>query len=554
MLQLRLSDSRRATAFIDALMRSTLRLECVAAGGQSDAWLETIVGQPRDLFRYTSGRWLWNEEERFQERYRVFNIRELQNVASEAASSGPCIRLEKMHEDLYDKTFKLTMADGKTLIARIPYRNFGAPSLATASKVATLEFLRTVLRLPVPKVLAWNAAADVTNPVGAEYVIMELPSSDNLADVWTKTSLEVKKQTVKDVVEIQRKLLSIKFLGYGCLFFTKDAPPGSRPVTITGSSLSSETRQRVAKRFSIGPMVTPEYWRGERAKLDIDRGPWPHPLKYIQAPAHRELAWFANYAKYYHRDHPTLLLRIQYSHAYLTETLRRYLQLTPFLLPKDESFLASYLWHRDFYLSNMFIDDQGHITDIIDWPNTYTRPLYFENNIAPHFIHPSDEPGYTLLSADELKSLNADAASAPLDKRSNVLLLHAFDKFTKERSPLLARMAIHPNRDTRRLPFCHASNLWKGDAMDLLLSFVSVQKHWRELFRKADCPFTYSGKDLPKLVKEQEKRMLLWNNGSGILTKEGWTSNENYIAAKLFLDNFKRTSGPKVKQWWKWFL
>jgi hypothetical protein len=46
-----------------------------------------------------------------------------------------------MREDLYDKTFKLTMADGKTLIARIPYRNLEAPSLATASKVATLEFV-----------------------------------------------------------------------------------------------------------------------------------------------------------------------------------------------------------------------------------------------------------------------------------------------------------------------------------------------------------------------------------------------------------------------------
>jgi hypothetical protein len=80
------------------------------------------------------------------------------------------------------------------------------------------------------------------------------------------------------------------------------------------------------------------------------------------------------------------------------------------------------------------------------------------------------------------------------------------------------------------------------------------KRHWRELFRKADCPFTYSGRDLPKLVKEQEKRMRLWNDGSGILTKEGWTSNENYIAAKLFLDDFKRTSGPKVKQWWEWFL
>ncbi|KAL2856601.1 hypothetical protein BJY01DRAFT_242653 [Aspergillus pseudoustus] len=106
------------------------------------------------------------------------------------------------------------MADGKKLIARIPYRNAGPSSLATTSKVATLGFdCRSPVRLPVPKVLAWNAAVDYTNPVGAEYVIMELPSDDNLADVWTKTSLEVKKQTVKDVVEIQRKLLSMKFLG-----------------------------------------------------------------------------------------------------------------------------------------------------------------------------------------------------------------------------------------------------------------------------------------------------------------------------------------------------
>ena len=45
-----------------------------------------------------------------------------------------------------------------------------------------MNFLRTVLSLPVPKVLAYAASSD--NPVGAEYIIMEKVEGESLASRW----------------------------------------------------------------------------------------------------------------------------------------------------------------------------------------------------------------------------------------------------------------------------------------------------------------------------------------------------------------------------------
>ena len=51
------------------------------------------VAQERqhEFFRYTTGRWLRDEEERLQERYRSFNIAELQKVAVSATASRECV-------------------------------------------------------------------------------------------------------------------------------------------------------------------------------------------------------------------------------------------------------------------------------------------------------------------------------------------------------------------------------------------------------------------------------------------------------------------------------
>ena len=95
-----------------------------------------------DFFRYTSGRWLWDEEQQLCDRYRVFGPVALQRVAAE--SIGPnrsCVSMQKLAEGGYNKVFRLVMDDGKAVIARIPNPNAGPRFYTTASEVATMDFV-----------------------------------------------------------------------------------------------------------------------------------------------------------------------------------------------------------------------------------------------------------------------------------------------------------------------------------------------------------------------------------------------------------------------------
>ena|SRR2546423_9175402 len=42
----------------------------------------TIQPEHGDFFRYTSGRWVWDEEQQLQDRYNVFNVTQLQHIAA----------------------------------------------------------------------------------------------------------------------------------------------------------------------------------------------------------------------------------------------------------------------------------------------------------------------------------------------------------------------------------------------------------------------------------------------------------------------------------------
>jgi len=103
-----------------------------------------------DFFRYTSGRWLWNETERLEERYKRFNISELKRAAARIAGAQSCSQMTKLAEGGFNKVFKLVMDNNSVVIARIPNPNVGRVDRVIASEVATMEFVRAHgLRLDV---------------------------------------------------------------------------------------------------------------------------------------------------------------------------------------------------------------------------------------------------------------------------------------------------------------------------------------------------------------------------------------------------------------------
>ena len=76
--------------------------------------------QYEQFFRYTSGRWLWGEEERLRERYRKFDVEELKRIAAESIGAKTCVSMIKLAEGGYNKVFRLVMDNGSVAVADNP--------------------------------------------------------------------------------------------------------------------------------------------------------------------------------------------------------------------------------------------------------------------------------------------------------------------------------------------------------------------------------------------------------------------------------------------------
>ena len=72
---------------------------------------------------------------------------------------------------------------------------------------------RTVLEIPVPKVLAWSGAVD--NPVGSEYMLVEEARGTRLRVVWGDMEFTNVVKVIEDITTIQSKFSSVEFTWYG---------------------------------------------------------------------------------------------------------------------------------------------------------------------------------------------------------------------------------------------------------------------------------------------------------------------------------------------------
>ncbi|XBQ86219.1 hypothetical protein V6000_001941 [Aspergillus fumigatus] len=508
-----------------------------------------------DLFRYTSGRWLINEEHQLKQRYVKFNIA---NLCSEAAALfGPetkCVHIVKL-EGNFNKAFLLTMDNGNEVVAKIPCPNSGPRLLTTASEVATLKFLRSHLSIRVPEVYAWSS--DPTNPVGTEYILMEKIRGTALAERWGTMNALERYKVIDGIVKMETELESLKLPAYGSLFLQESLPSEYPRYTLPPDLDPNGV-------FCVGPSCSRAVYHKPRSQSDV--GPWTSILDFALSLPHRELARAADEKEEVQR-HLDRFSDSQSVDEYC-DLLRKAVLVLPVLShdPRVLEGAASVIWHTDLHLGNIYVssDDPTTIEGVIDWQSAQAVPLFIQAQF-PEFLRPPKN--YS--TGTEIPSLPENFEELDPDQKEKVAeeqTLAAQSKYYEMSCLAYNKSTYDAMKLDRRLwePFTCCQLFSNGSMVPLRNSLIRLFQDWENIGLPGSCPFEFTEDDLRRhneQVQHYQDTVYLWDIVKGQLRTDdsGWvpvgqwepTKDMNKYLFDMYMNTLSDELSPEVaaKRW-----
>ncbi|EPQ56600.1 hypothetical protein GLOTRDRAFT_128543 [Gloeophyllum trabeum ATCC 11539] len=284
------------------------------------------------------------------------------------------------------------MLDGFEMVVRIPYPVTVPKLYAVASEVATMCFLRS-RGLPISQVYSYSPLPD--NPAQTEYIFMEYVRGTNLSDVWFDLEERDIVSVLRQLVQLESRMMSIPFPAGGSLYYSHDLEEvtGGKSGTLLGGD----------ERFCISLDARVHMWYRRRSQLEVDRGPYTTVEQALAAPARKELAYLAHFGRplppfqrerrelYEHKPQPPS------DHAV---NLERYL-LAPSLVPANTVTHQFCIRHPDLQPGNIIIlrsrdTNELRIESLLDWQHAAILPLFLHANI-PGSMQNYDDPSSQLL-------------------------------------------------------------------------------------------------------------------------------------------------------------
>ncbi|KAH7110055.1 kinase-like domain-containing protein [Dendryphion nanum] len=488
------------------------------------------------LFCYTSGRWLWNERKQLEARYQRFDVPSLQQAACQAVGANKCISFKKIGEGNYNKAYRLEMEDGQKVVAKVPHPNAGPRVLTTTSEVATMEFARTILNIPVPRVLAWSATDQ--NPVQAEYIIMEEARGSQLHEVWQDLSLRRKSDIIREFVDVERKLLSVSFEKLGSLYFKDSGIAGCEPAIVTTGP--QDIVGHIESTYCIGPITRREFWEKQRSDMQY-HGPWTSSAEYLKSVARREIDWINAHANPQELNNTPwqYMSPQQKSLEAHTALLEKFLATIPYITPEDPELASPRLWHPDFHAGNIYIDDQARISCIIDWQGAWTAPVFIGAN-PPLLL----DYGIEMLMKlpENFKALDDAKKDEFRYQVSQSVLIHTYETSTAEKNPLMYKVMRHPHGQTLKQLEAFVGSAWDNCLFPFEECLIRVESEWDHFGTNEPCPYHFSAEEIRQHYDEAgsfNKSQEFWKELQGVLTDEGYASNESFSKAVKILRDLR---------------
>ncbi|KAH7931313.1 protein kinase subdomain-containing protein PKL CAK Fmp29 [Leucogyrophana mollusca] len=560
-----LESARVVFGFPAASVRLSLRRPCSSLRSFRVSYSSSIVTPTRwpprrefsimahpcgDLFEYTSGRWIYNDDLRHAERRCVFKVDELSRLAAEAVNRSPddIVRLQKLAEGGFNRTFLITMRCGFRMVARIPYPVTIPKYFAVASEVATMALLRS-FGLPVPEVYGYSPTPN--NAAGTEYIFMEFVQGTNLSDIWFDLGEGEIISISRQLAELESKMMSIAFPAGGSLYYTED-------LENAAGSASWPTRAGITledKRFCVGPDTSLRLWYGRRSQLDLDRGPYESAEAALVRGAEKELAYLRRFGR------PVLPFQRVRREVYKykeqppsdhIENLDRYLHIASSLIPRNPALGHFCIRHPDLQPSNIIVsrspDSNLQVVGLIDWQHTSILPLFLLTGI-PQQLQNYDDIGSQSMTRpslpENLDDMDETQQSGEMELYRRRLVHYHYVKATEEYNGLHYAALTNPMGVLRRRLFCHASDPWEGETFALKVALIQATKSWKTLTGGGPpCPVVFDPDDVRETMeldaeqKEADESLEACRDVIGF-GPEGWVPTEHYEEAMALSKKLK---------------
>ncbi|KAH6859108.1 hypothetical protein BKA58DRAFT_414728 [Alternaria rosae] len=381
----------------------------------------------------------------------------------------------------FSKGLLLRKEDGSEIVAKIPFPIAGPPKYTTASEVAVLKYL--------PKVLAWNA--DRSNPVGAEYIIMEMAPGVQLFNVWDDLNDLHQLCLLRQLARFEGEMTKIRLPANGSLYLSESMAENDAHVSLNREMDPSG-------EFCIGPSCE-RGWHvpDESANLSRHFNRGPYLSSFGTALADRELAILRNRSSNATSGSPRGILDEQIDVLNMTrEVMSRLHERT--LVSKVSN---PVLWHTDLHMGNIYVlgQDPPQITSIIDWQSIVVSPLFLQARF-PEFL--------TVDEDYELGTMELPPPPLDLDKMDAGDKRLAEYKYEQAKATKTYEMNCAAQNTTAwkalKLPaflrelFTRCAEASEEGEIPLRACLIEVAAVWNRISFKGECPLNFSEDDLQK--------------------------------------------------------
>ncbi|KAK0104962.1 hypothetical protein ONS95_005223 [Cadophora gregata] len=504
-------------------------------GGETEEYLQDST----DPYLYTTGRWLSRDKLQREARYVKFDFSALCRKAVNTCSGATkVIRYEK-REGGFNRVFILYLDNGERVVTRVPFRIAGPRRLVTNSEVATMTYVRSFTKIPIPKVLDWSD--DDNNAIGSEYIIMEHAPGVRLHEKWPSVTPHHHMLCVKKLAFMVTEMAKLPFPAYGSLYFA-DAP------------IDPKSKIEFAEGFCIGPHCGPQYWdcnAGESrfyTERPPNRGPWTGLQAYcsglIDAGFSRVPKTGGVVDELPYRGSVQEHLRLLNISEKVNEELIK--------APVIERVTSPTLLHPDLHKRNIYVseEDPSCITAIIDWQSTSIEPTFCYANETPDLV---EDPAADVPILEELlSSAEDDSPSAAVTKETVVkdpeveaarkrhlkdvwTCTQTFEVVLKGYLPELHHARAMDQTLLRTFRYCDAS--WRDSAAALRQELIKLSQRWTELRLPGSCPYQPTLEELAEHAEQYEdfekfQQLKMFLKRALDADSDGWVPAKNWETAK----------------------